>query len=54
MLRTAEQQVWAWFPPERNAMELFVMRKNFDDAERVVRDVIAYQRNLAVTSEVKP
>jgi hypothetical protein len=45
-LDTAEQRVFLWFPPERNVMELFVMRKKFVNAESVVTAVIAHQRGL--------
>lgn len=44
---TAEQQIFLWFPPERNVMELFVMRRQFGDAERVVQAVIRHQRRMA-------
>src|SRR5581483_5521590 len=46
VLQTPEQQVFLWFPPERNAMELFIMRNKFTDAEKVVQAIIAHQRGL--------
>lgn len=45
-LRTTESfglKAWLWFPANRNVMELFVMRSEFRDAERVVRTIIASQ-----------
>jgi hypothetical protein len=45
VLQTAEEQIFLWFPPERNVMELFIMRKGFEDATKVVRAIIAFQRS---------
>jgi len=44
VLQLNEQQVFLWFPSDRNIMELFIMRKQFGDAEAVVRSIIAYQQ----------
>lgn len=45
-LELTEQRLFLWFPPGRNAMELWVMRKGFGDAEAVVRSMIAHQRGV--------
>ena len=48
-LRTVElteQRLYLWFPPGHNAMELWVMRKSFPDADGVVRSMIGVQRNF--------
>jgi transglutaminase-like putative cysteine protease len=37
------QQVWLWFPADRNAMEVFVMRSDFAGADRFVRGFIGAQ-----------
>jgi hypothetical protein len=44
VLTRAEERIYLWFPPDRNVMELFVMRKKFADAERVVHGLITFQR----------
>ena len=44
VLELAEQKVYMWFPPDRNVMELWVMRKSFDSADSVVRAMIDHQR----------
>jgi transglutaminase-like putative cysteine protease len=41
----SEQRIYAWFPPELNVMELFIMRKGFEEAEQVVLELIKYQRS---------
>jgi hypothetical protein len=46
VLQTTEQQVYLWFPPERNVMELFIMRKKFADADKVVQAIVNHQRGL--------
>jgi len=38
--RLVDQDVYVWFPPDRNAMQIFVMRKEFNHADDVVREVI--------------
>lgn len=43
-LELAEQRMFLWFPPERNVMELWVMRKSFDQSDAVVRAMIDHQR----------
>lgn len=51
-LRLPEQQMFLWFPPDHNVMELFIMRKSFNDAERVVDSIISYQRGLPAPEAV--
>jgi hypothetical protein len=46
VLNLPEQQMFLWFPADHNVMELFVMRKSFSDAERLVESIITYQRGL--------
>ena len=41
-----EQQIYLWFPPEHNVMELFVMRKGFADAGVLVRRIVVNQLGL--------
>jgi transglutaminase-like putative cysteine protease len=43
-IELAEQRIFLWFPPDVNAMELFIMRKGFAEAEAVVLELIRYQR----------
>jgi transglutaminase-like putative cysteine protease len=50
VMQTAEEQVFVWFPPEHNVIQLFLMRKTFDDATKVVLAVIAHQRSAAAGS----
>jgi hypothetical protein len=45
-MEAPEQLVYLWFPPERNVMELFVMRKKFGDATKVVEAIVRHQRGL--------
>ncbi len=45
-LRTSEQQVFVWFPPTRNVMNLWVFRGDVRDARVIVQRVIAYQLAL--------
>lgn len=45
-LTLPEQQIYLWFPPDHNVMELFVMRKSFAESEQVVESIVAYQRSL--------
>lgn len=47
VLELPEQNIYLWFPPERNAMEVFIMRKKFGAAEQVVLDLIDHQRTAA-------
>jgi hypothetical protein len=47
VLDTAEQRVFLWFPPDRNVMELFVMRKTFANADEFVLEVIRHQRTAS-------
>jgi hypothetical protein len=42
-----QQRIFLWFPPDSNTMEVFVVRKQFADALRVVRAAIAQQRGLS-------
>jgi hypothetical protein len=46
-IELAEQRVYAWFPPELNVMELFIMRRGFEEAEQVVLAIIEFQRTAA-------
>lgn len=50
-LELTEQRMFLWFPPDRNVMELWVMRKDFPDAEAVVRSMIAHQRGLDLAAQ---
>ena len=45
-IELTEQRLYLWFPPDRNAMELWILRKNFAEGEDVVRAMIAHQRGL--------
>jgi hypothetical protein len=45
-LTLPEQNMYLWFPPDHNVMELFIMRKSFREAESVVDSIIEYQRGL--------
>lgn len=47
VLQGAEEQVFLWFPPERNVIELFLMRRQFDDAADAVRAIIEHQRGVS-------
>ena len=47
-IELAEQRIFLWFPPDVNVMELFIMRKNFAEAEQVVLELIRYQRSAEV------
>jgi hypothetical protein len=51
-LTLPEQHMYLWFPPDHNVMELFVMRKTFLDAQRVVDSIIEFQRGLPTDAEV--
>jgi hypothetical protein len=51
--QNGEQQLYLWFPPEHNVMELFVMRTGFADAGRLVRTIIASQLGLDPTITLK-
>jgi hypothetical protein len=41
-----QTDVYLWFPPEHNVMELFVMRSGFAEAGQIVRLVIDHQLGL--------
>lgn len=45
-LHTAEQQVYLWFPPTTNTMQLWVMRADVPDGRDLVERVISYQLGL--------
>jgi hypothetical protein len=45
-LRKAEQVLWVWFPPDRNVMELFVLRADVADGPQLVREAIRQQLRL--------
>jgi hypothetical protein len=47
-----EQQVFVWFPPERNEMYLFTYRKAFNAIVPVTRAVVAYVRGWPVDEVV--
>jgi hypothetical protein len=51
VLTLPEQQLYLWFPGDRNVMELFVIRKTYKDADALVEQVIAHQRGLRRTLE---
>ena len=53
-LTLPEQQIFVWFPPGHNVMELFVMRKTFRDAQQVVNSIIQHQRGLPTARPVTP
>lgn len=44
-----ETQMYLWFPPNHNAMELFVMRQGFAQSGLLVRSVITNQLGLPTT-----
>lgn len=41
-----QQRVVLWFPPERNVMVVFDLRRRFSDADLLVRSVIRYSRGV--------
>jgi hypothetical protein len=43
VLYVPEQQIFLWFPPDHNVMELFIMRSGFNEALPLVESVIGYQ-----------
>lgn len=45
-LRKAEQVLYVWFPPDRNVIELFVLRADVADGEQLVREVVRQQLEL--------
>ena len=45
-LNNGDQNIYLWFPPEHNVMELFVLRSKFTDGGSFVRSVVAYQLGL--------
>jgi hypothetical protein len=45
-LSTGETNLYLWFPPEHNVMELFVLRSKFTEGEALVRTVVAHQLGL--------
>ena len=51
VLTLPEQQLYLWFPGDRNVMELFVLRKTYKRADALVEQVIAHQRGLHRTLE---
>jgi hypothetical protein len=44
--RLPDQDLYVWFPPERNVLVSFYMRKSFAAAADVVDAVVAYQRGI--------
>lgn len=44
-----EQRLFLWFPPGSRSMQLWVMRREFAQAEEVVRSMIAFQRGLPIS-----
>lgn len=51
VLYVPEQQVFLWFPPDHNVMELFVMRESFTAALPVTEAIIGYQTGLTLPGE---
>ncbi|MDQ1436620.1 MAG: hypothetical protein QOK43_249, partial [Acidimicrobiaceae bacterium] len=47
-----EQQVYVWFPPERNVMYLFIYRKAFTAIQPVTRAMVAYVRGWPIDEVV--
>lgn len=47
-LDTGDENLYLWFPPEHDVMELFVLRSKFTDGGSLVRSVIAYQLGLTL------
>lgn len=45
-LNAGAQNLYLWFPPEHDVMELFVLRSEFTEGEAFVKAVIAYQLGL--------
>jgi hypothetical protein len=46
VLTLPEQTLYLWFPGGHNVMELFVIRKTYENADALVEQVIAHQRRL--------
>lgn len=45
-LNTGNENLYLWFPPGHDVMELFVLRSKFTEGESLVRSVVAYQLGL--------
>lgn len=44
-----QTQLYLWFPPDHNVMELFVMRQGFDQAGLLVRSIVNNQLGFSTT-----
>ena len=38
--------LWVWFPPDRNVVELLVLRADVPDGDALVREVVRRQLEL--------
>ena len=49
-LQKAEQVLWVWFPPDRNVVELVVLRADVEDGPELVRELVRQQLELPLVA----
>jgi hypothetical protein len=54
MVERPEQWVFLWFPPDRNAMVVVVLRKKYASPLALVRDLVLHQRGIEVSADPLP